>query len=132
MNEQLQQKLLEYLGVLETAVKQASDVGKEQIPLMAQELLSFYFYKELVLILVWVLAFCVVARYLCITVRSMKEAIHNKNWHDDADPRVFFAAFALCIATFLLFVMTTHLVSLLKVWLAPRLFLLEYLRGMIK
>lgn len=97
----------------------------EQAPLVVQELILYQRTWLLVYLLIcWALAGCLIAwsRWLWKTIDRA----------DDRADRVFGSG-ALGIFGGLVFFVSTLIITepLLKVWLAPRLFVLEYLRELI-
>ena len=119
MKEQLEQKSIELLGWLEQAIKTTSEFGSEQIPLFIQELLLYKFWMSLG-------GFAIAILVLIISIYTLLKFIKwcLKNKFDDNLPFSLFWAIPIAISIMAIFSNTDWIM----IKLAPRLYLLEYVK----
>lgn len=124
MNEQLTQ-ILQFL--LETA-KATGEFAKEQLPLVAQEIVTFGIAKHVIGFLAAALVGVAGWRGLSRYVQKVKESKGNI-WSEEQvglGRLLQFGGAAVCIC-----LAVSNLISLSQAILAPRLYLLEYLKDMV-
>lgn len=121
MKEQLKEQLMASLGEVLTYVKAGAAMVGEQVPLILKE------------IIVWSMAQSAVGviglgigAYLCCRMAE-------RDILDGDASRTFPLGmiFGTTLGMFCLGGAIVNLLTFLKVWLAPRVFLIEYLRGMM-
>jgi len=133
MSEQLQAALTKVLeGLLATAEK-ATDVGSEQLPFVIHEYLAWGLWSHSISLGVWL----VVAASLYTTAVSLRRSVKEYDTFDDVPHKletawimghyvlpclgIFAAAFALAV----------HANAIVKILVAPRVYLIDALRGML-
>ncbi len=118
MDKLLQQKLVEIIGELQQAVVSTKDFVLSQLPDIVQQ----YIHYTIVSDLFWIVV-CLALMIVCIWA-SFK-------WFDESEDGgillITVIPFTLSAIAFLVI-----LAELLKVWLAPKVFLLQALSGLIK
>ncbi len=118
MDKLLQQKLVEIIGELQQAVVSTKDFVLSQLPDIVQQ----YIHYTIVSDLFWIVV-CLALMIVCIWA--------SFNWFDESDDGgillITGIPFTLSAIAFLV-----NLTELLKVWLAPKVFLLQALSGLIK
>ena len=124
MNEEMQLKVLEYLQGIESRIGKAEGFVLEQSPLYVQELVSWYFCFYVAMCCVSFLAFVFVVVFArCIY--NIKED-HGVNWRGEG---VFIGVLGgilmltICIASGM---------SAVKVYVAPRVVIVEHLKESLK
>lgn len=122
MNDELQKKLVEYLGSVERMANDAILVGKEEIPQYLRELIKW----EIVSHGMWaVLCFAIVPACLPVIYWAWK----NKDEICDVIPLAMFpgvgAIVAICIGV-------GHVEASAKAYFAPRVLLVEKLSSMVR
>lgn len=127
MNEELQRKLIEYLSKIEGGIERAVDFSAEQVPLVIQELIQWTIVEHTIYAATWgcLAMFFVMLLGLCI--------IRREKW-DPEDPT--FPVLFIGIPSFVCATLTGAQVVIngsvaLKAYLAPRLFVLEYLKDLV-
>lgn len=123
MNEQLEQKSVELLGWLEQTIKTTADFGAEQIPLFIQELLLYKFWMSLGGFAIGILA-------LIFSIYTLLKFIKwcTKNKFDDNLPFCVIWAIPIFISICAIFSNTDWIM----IKLAPRLYLLEYVKTLFE
>lgn len=128
MNEQLQQKLLQYLNGLESLADKSGDFLGDQIPQIAIEIVKFGAASHII----W--AVINMAVVICIEIirrRITSAFASNKKSYDLTDITIANVLSIVPIIMFFLF-SAIELVEAMKAIVAPRLFLLEYVKTLIK
>jgi hypothetical protein len=123
MKVELETKSLELLQWLEQAIKSTADFTAEQIPLFIQELLRYNFVMSLSWFICGLLLFIIT---LYFTYRVIKWLSIGDNW--EMSPALFFVV-AFMIFPIGLMVNNTDWI---KIKLAPRVYLMEYIKEQIK
>ena len=122
MNEELQLKANEVLLQLLNKATEVGEAAMAEIPLVVQELLTYNFVTSLVGFIVWgILA----ALSLTILFKYFKPIAQ-----EDHDAGLAFIAFVAIVN--LLIYLVFFSTAWLKIWLAPRVYLLEYAASLIK
>lgn len=127
MNEEIKSEILEHVGDVAAMTKEgimkAVEVMQEQAPELVREVLAWHFCKSLLLFVAGIVAIGL----LVVAVKSTK-----KNWATiyRADGEIF--CFMGCgILLGIGIGMVTTNITWLQIWIAPRLFLLEYVSDLI-
>lgn len=126
MNEELQKQLAALLAGLLHVAGDAAKFAGDQIPPLVQEKIIFGRVDE-TLQLVLVVAVCIVSIVLC--TRCVRRLIAGK--FDDEFGWVFGTVGTGAVALFTLFASAMQLEMVLMVWFAPRLYIVEWLKGMV-
>jgi len=128
MNEQLQQRLLQYLNGLESLADKSGDFLGDQIPQIALEIIRFGAAQHIILLVLFAsIAICVeVARR-----RVVGYMISQSKMYDASDMIGPSACFGIVTIIFIVFSIL-ELLEATKAIVAPRLFLLEYVKTLIK
>ena len=119
MNEQLEQKSVELLGWLEQAIKTTADFGTEQIPLFIQELLLYKFWMSLGGFAVGVI---VLITSIYTLYKFIKRCLKNKFYDNLPFSMLWLIPITLSI------VAICENADWIMIKLAPRLYLLEYVK----
>ena len=125
MDDQLQQQLAAYLKEIATAARAGADFAIEQAPLVVQEKIAYARVSET--------AFCVLA-VLGAFIAAQAFVWGTREGGMDADnPLAFVAQLAggiLCVV--LTIGSLAQLNTVMLVWFAPRLYILEWVMGLLK
>ena len=130
MNQELkdmtQEKLTQYLEVLENSVTTGAELAQQEIPLLAQEILNWEFYSHLIIGLSLLLVSFLISLVVRLIYKHYKNISHNGGSEEEV--AMFLLGFSSALAAgFGGFQLTLAL----KVVVAPRLVLLEYIGGLI-
>ena len=124
MNPELQKALVEFLGL----VRSGTDFAVAQMPLLVQELITY----ARVTLTTFTVALVVLSP-LCYRLTRWMWKKANACWSGDDDGDWVLAA----IVSFIAFVGTTIAAPIMaaqcaKAWLAPRVYVLDWIQGMLK
>ena len=125
MSEELQKSLNEYLSSLASTVKDGATFAGEQIPLVIQEKLSF----DLVWAIVW-MVMGIILLVVCGWLITMGRKVYNLDRYNES-----IIGYAICsVASGLVGIglMLNNLYIILNITLAPRLYIVEWVMGMVK
>lgn len=121
MTPELQNQLSAILETLQKGVEAGTDFAIQEMPFVVEELLRWKFVMHTIGTGIGVLLFIVFILSLVFAVKTEDP--------EDAAPTVGFALrFALFPSLFILLVSGT---TLLKIWLAPRIYLIEYISNLV-
>ena len=122
MKAELEQKSVDLLNWLEQTIKTTVDFGAEQIPLFIQELLRYNYWMSLTTFIISV------AGLLLSFYAAYRFIIWGMHNNEDALPfsLVFLLPIIVCSAW------VCHSTEWIMIQLAPRVYLLEYVKEMIK
>lgn len=130
MNDQLQQQLAEILSWLEQSAKLVGEQAMQQVPLVVEELLRWKFVESLigfVLRLTISIALCYATKRLCqwsYRIHSeMDDMTRGLQWLTPTAAGLFSSIFL---------VEAINHNDWLQIWLAPRIYLLEYASTLLK
>lgn len=121
MTPQLQSQLSSILSMLQDSIKQGASLASEQLPDIAQQVVTYHLYSSVVFMVVPML-FCILFFFMC-------------GWAVYADEETLAQGFsALSVLSFIAFVILIvfNLPILLQCLLAPKVFLLEYVANLIQ
>jgi hypothetical protein len=129
MNEELQSKLVEVLTGISEGVAQAKDFAVEQLPDVAQQYIMFGMVWETT-----AFAMLIAATGLCcwVFVRGWKLALDKKSSYGEADRGQLMMLFSSMTGIVFAIFAVVQLRSTLLVWLAPKLYLLQGIAGLVK
>jgi len=128
MNEQANKILAELLQKASNGIDAAVSFSQAQIPDVIHQLLMWNFAESIIFSLTGILLFLLV-QYL--TFRIFKYL--RKEWEDD-----YFSDHPEVIVVFMLWLLVTLItltlldLSWLKIWIAPKLYLIEYAAHLVK
>ena len=129
MNEVFTEKLAaSATRILEWVESTAVPFASEQIPEVLSEILNYYFYYHLTYIVLAALPLMALLIAYAFAIRHMSKT-------DDFDEVTFCVGFMGFTGVFLAFpavcILVSNLLSMIQIAVAPRLFLIEYLRGLV-
>ena len=134
MNDETKQLLGEYLKRLLEAAETGVDFAAEQIPLVIQEKLTF----DLAVAEVWMVVAVLSMVVFTITARwSLKKYKASKHPYKDHIQQygvaewLFATIPSIILVAVMVPVFLANLFTVLKISFAPRLYILEWLRGML-
>ena len=121
VNEEVQQKMLEYLQTFEQGIKKAGEFSAEQAPLVVQEFLQWVIVSNVVL---GILAGGLLLLSVSIAIRY--------HWKLEGEDKAFLWLFAAVpiIAFGIAFVTCGERAG--KAWIAPRIVVLEKISTLVK
>ena len=121
MNEQTKQLLSEYLTKLLHTLEAGATWTAEQVPLVVQEKLAFDFW--------WAIGGVVLG--LLLSLAPIPTWRLTRNWEDeDARGTIRFLGTAIPVVVSTIFLIT-NVYTLLHILVAPRLYVLEWLRTLV-
>jgi len=125
MNDELQKRLLGYLSKVENGINDIVEFGSDQVPILVQEILAFSMIEAALYA-----AFKIIAAILILYGgnRLSKYILERSK---DGEHYIPLALSILLHAPFLFSAIGNILIAL-KVYFAPRLFMLEYIREIVK
>lgn len=112
--------------VLINMIDKAAEIGSaavDEIPLVVQELLMYNFVLELTVFLLTVIT---IATILLLNVKYLRKVAEECI---DAGAAMFITS---VIISFVMFLVAINHTDWLKIWLAPRVYLLEYAASLVK
>lgn len=122
LKQELEQRLLSYMDVLEQAVEMSVDVGAEQVPLIVQELISWKLAEACFYTLIS--SFCL---FICLFAIVKIGRSSWKKWKDlemvalsCVTPTIPIIILMICFLT--------SLTNILQLYFTPRIYLLEYIK----
>lgn len=115
--EQYAERLLE-------ALESGADWMVGELPAIAQEVLRYHYWY-------YILGAIVSVVWLCIFVVTFVRAHKYLSVDSDSDPGWIYAIGCIISFVFLSILSSTSAVGLIKVTVAPRMFLIEWLRGFV-
>ena len=126
MNEQLQEQMAQILEVVKTSVTQTSGFVIEQMPLIVQELLLYkrisYTMGFITPLLIIILVVFIWKKYILTNKKVMRKG-------EDFNGLIFLTAIMVIPSIMVMFI---NFLNMIRVWVAPRVFLIEYVSGLIK
>jgi hypothetical protein len=130
MNEQMKAKVMEWIAGLEKAGTAAVELGKQEIPAFLKEVVAYKITEGLIII-----GFLASLSAFLIFITRHLIAVHKKNSADqlyyDGDLGVM-AVFSGAGAIVTLYAASLYFLDVLKAYIAPRLFIIEWLRELVK
>ena len=131
MNDELQNKLAEVLGGIAEGVTQAKDFAVEQLPDVAQQYIMFGMVWETVAFVVLVTISVVFALVFKSGWCWHKEINAKPGFHDDVGAFMVMLCSGIAFA-FAVMGTLVQLKTVLLVWFAPKLYLLQGIAGLVK
>lgn len=125
MNEELKNKMSEYLVVLERDLKSVKDFSAEQVPLVVQEYINWIFWQN-----------CVIAFFMVIMVaflyRIWKWIMDEKDVKDDTALKVFISCMAMLLVSIPSLQSLYSITQMIKTTVAPRVVIIEKISELVK
>lgn len=125
MNEELKNKMSEYLVVLERDLKSVKDFSAEQVPLVVQEYINWIFWQN-----------CVIAFFMVIMIailyRIWKWIMDEEDVKDDIAPKVFISCMAMLLASLPSIQLIDSTTKMIKTTVAPRVVIIEKISELVK
>jgi hypothetical protein len=127
IKEQLQQELLNIIQLSKEGVLKGIDLAQQQAPDLIKQILTYNLYVR------WIE--CIIVGFLflltlCITIYYLIRNIKNK--YSDADDYFSIVWMSLLPMIFSLIFFYLSLPNLIQIYVAPKLFLLEYIKEFLK
>lgn len=130
MNEQWEKVLSSLITKVTTGADAVIQFGSEQLPEVLKQLLIWNFTYSLLL---WVISLSIVVGYLWWMCVKWKWWMHNKATTTMSTDNLYsIITFIWSILAFLSLIMFFANLDWLKIWVAPKLYLLEYAASLIK
>ena len=129
MNEEVQQKLIEYLESLESTAKSASDFVITEAPIVAQELVAWTFWENTIWAVICVAAIAtigIIAKVLWGFAGSFEKEI------DQTGARVMTVALSIIVSVILFAEAIIKSLAAIKACVAPRLIIIEEVTKLIQ
>jgi Mn2+/Fe2+ NRAMP family transporter len=129
MNKELQQSMSQFLNLMIEALGKTTDFAAEQIPLYVQELLRYALWDT---ILSLILAIAILTASLIIAKKVLKYLrIADYNYDLEAAAHILLVVLGLS-SIFSVFLTVASVSTILKITLAPRVYVIDYLKKEIK
>jgi hypothetical protein len=140
MKEELQTKLIEILGSIQSAASKAGDFALTQLPDIAQSYVAYGRWSSVVAVLASLavvgVALALVARGVKVTKEDLSEETNSTRFYMKYDrlPRDGYCYFfpAAIMGAFGLMFLGLAVQSALLVWIAPKVWLLKEIAGLLK
>ena len=130
MNDQLQKVLADIITRVTSGADAAIQFGKEQIPEVLKQLLIWNFTFSF---LIWFSATAIIVGYIIWMLTKFKWWFKNqRNTTTEQDAAVTILTVIWGIITFIMIFVFWCNLDWLKIWVAPKLYLLEYAASLIK
>lgn len=127
MNDQMKQELLAWLTSVRQLAEQGKDFVLQQAPMVVQEKITWGRATETL----WaVAAFLVFAVSVYLAMKAWRWVFSIPA--DEQDGHAVAGIFASIPAVCLFFVFMSQLETALQVWLAPRLYIIDWVVGLVK
>lgn len=133
MNEQLQSTLLEFLNKSGEALETAFVFTSEQVPDLIQQLLMFKLVESSLLTVLFLILFLLSMKYsLHLYKNRLVECKYSISGSKADGDRVCGSICAALLSSIMLWPAVAYLLETLKIWLAPKLYLIEYAADLVK
>lgn len=130
MNDQLQKVLADIITRVTSGADAAIQFGKEQIPEVLKQLLIWNFTFSF---LIWFSATAIIVGYIIWMLTKFRWWFKNqRNTTTEQDAAVTILTVIWGIITFIMIFVFWCNLDWLKIWVAPKLYLLEYAASLIK
>lgn len=128
MEEQIKERLMQYADTIDTYVQKTANLASEEVPKVIHEMLQYSAFEYGVKALFWsaiaaVSIYCIKKIY---DVLSKEDSVYDMNDTEIAFPLILSVT---CVILSVIFTINCVLV-LGKIYFAPRLYLIEYLRDL--
>lgn len=130
MNDQLQKVLADIITRVTSGADAAIQFGKEQIPEVLKQLLIWNFTFSF---LIWFSATAIIVGYIIWMLTKFRWWFKNqRNTTTEQDAAITTVTIIWGIITFIMIFVFWCNLDWLKIWVAPKLYLLEYAASLIK
>ena len=138
MNEEMTQSLSTFVKDSIESLTTTKEFCVEQAPDLIQQILAWKFWQSVSVLLIWtviVIGYIIYYRYVLRTCKKTKEEQNARSsYHNDPYETPFFICSSM-IGAFLgliyIIVVCVNLYTILQIWIAPKIFLIEYASGLI-
>lgn len=130
MNEQIKEKLIEYLNYLETAAKSATDVAAAELPLVIQEYIT-WLQAECIVFAIGTLAVVGLIIYAARCMVSYASIPNNLSADDSFFTTVAGNIIQVAASIIGLLLLSSNFMTLAKCYFAPRVVIIEKLMEMV-
>lgn len=121
MNDELQKQLADYLAAIASSAKAGSQFVIEQAPSVVQEKIAYgRAIETFELVLFIAIAYC--------GYRCARWGMRDRNYGDSADVAAVFGCIAAGIGLLCSLIQVSYVA---QVWLAPRLYIIEWVSGLL-
>lgn len=128
MNDQAQQVLADMMQRALDGVDAAVDFSQAQIPDVVEQLLMWHMVESLALFFFGILLAFSIAIFVRKAVKNWNSIVRN-----DLEPPIIIFGTVYCIgAAIFSGLLTIGNLTWLKIWIAPKLYLLEYAASLVK
>lgn len=128
MNEQAQQVLADMMQLALDGVDEAVEFSKAEIPAVIEQLLMWHMVESFVFFVIGLVVMTVPV-FGGLAIKKYWQKIYR----EDLEPFVLgFGGPALFVAGLVGFMSVIHNLDWLKIWIAPKLYLLEYGASLVK
>lgn len=110
-------------------IKKGMDLAKDELPVIATQILNFYFWASFLWVVVGVIL--LLAGLYCHVHAIPYVAEGARHGFRDEDPSCFWVIGAVVTYVAGVIFVVSNLIDVIKIKVAPRLFLLEYLKGFL-
>ena len=124
MTEELQQRTAALLDYLEIAIRGTTDFAIEQVPEVVHQLLLWHFTISLIWFSVAIVSIIVI---VILTYKAVKFAVHEKS-----EELATVALTMAVLVTLVPLILIVENMDWLQIWIAPKLYLLEYASSLLK
>jgi Mn2+/Fe2+ NRAMP family transporter len=129
MNKELQQSMSQFLNLMIEALGKTTNFAAEQIPLYVQELLRYAMWDTIFSL---ILAIAILTASLIIAKKVLKYLrIADYNYDLEATAHILLVVLGLS-SIFSVFLTVASVSTILKITLAPRVYVIDYLKKEIK
>lgn len=125
MNDEIQKRLLGYLSKVENGINDIVEFGSDQVPILVQEVLAFAMIEAALC------AACQIVAAILILYTGNNISDYILKITKDGEHCIPLALSVIISVPFI-FSAIGNLLIVLKVYFAPRLFMLEYIQEMVK
>jgi hypothetical protein len=129
MNEKLQEQLTAIVDQLQVAIQTTVDFTAEQLPILLQEILRWGLAKNIILLVISSTLLLLSIHLIKIFSRIYREGKKKNSYSDDGAITLIFSSILAVVST--LFIVG-NILTIAKILLAPRLYLLEYASSLLK
>jgi hypothetical protein len=130
MNDQLNEKLIEYLESIKETTENGITFASEQIPLVMQEYVSWVFWINSLYLSLWLIAWVVLFTAGIIADRTL---LKDREKYADPPPKWIVCIILGVVCSVLsFFIIPEWAGKMIKTQLAPRVIILEKIEHMIK
>lgn len=132
MNQELQKALAQFLQLMLDGIQKGSAFASQQLPLIIQEKLHYEIVSSLAWIGIWLTITIIAWSAQRIVWRLTEPKPSSYLSSDDETARGVTTAAAILLSIFAIIDIVYNIDHLIYVWMAPRVFIIEWLKELIK